>query len=81
MRIGKRKYLPYLFMLPALLLILSVFVGPLLGSLFLSMTDWDGISKKIRFVGLSNFAQILKQEYIGTVFNSSFDGIPQLGTI
>lgn len=64
----KTRALPYLFMLPALSLMFFVFAGPLLGCIFLSMTDWDGISRQINFVGLANFSRILRHEYIGVVF-------------
>ena len=42
------------------LLFLFVIMIPLVMSIVYSLTDWDGISKSIHFVGLYNFKQILR---------------------
>lgn len=53
-----RRAQPYLFMLPAILLILFVYAGPMLATAGLSLTDWNGVSKNPNFVGLQNFVRI-----------------------
>lgn len=58
----KKNWLPYLFMLPAIALILFVYAGPMMATVGLSLTDWNGISKDIGFVGLKNFIQIFRNE-------------------
>ncbi|HEU5375951.1 MAG TPA: sugar ABC transporter permease [Ktedonobacteraceae bacterium] len=48
-----------LFLLPALTIFTAFVIYPLLGSLYYSLTDWDGLSPDLHFVGLANFQQIL----------------------
>ncbi len=49
---------PYLFLLPALAWYV-VFLGyPMASSLFISFTDWDGLSSSKDFVGLTNYRDI-----------------------
>lgn len=49
---------PYLFILPNFAIFLIFIVIPALFGLFYSFTEWDGL-KKIEFVGLDNFKDIL----------------------
>ena len=52
--IGGKAWEPYLYLLPALL-IFSVFVAaPLIGTVWLSLTDWDGFGD-IGLVGVENY--------------------------
>src|SRR6185312_5317932 len=48
-----------IFLLPALLIFTAFVIYPLLGSLYYSLTDWDGLSPDLHFVGLANFQQLL----------------------
>lgn len=48
-----------LFLLPALVIFTAFVIYPLVGSLYYSLTDWDGLSPDLNFVGLANFQQIL----------------------
>ena len=56
----KRNYLNDCFFLgiPILLFILVLFI-PLLMSIYYSFTNWDGISKSYKFIGLDNYRTIL----------------------
>lgn len=54
----KRNWLPYLFMLPAILIFLFVYAGPMLATIVLGFTDWNGISPSFQFVGIQNFIRI-----------------------
>lgn len=49
---------PYLFMLPAILILLFIYAAPMLASIFLSFTDWNGISREFNMVGFSNYARV-----------------------
>lgn len=49
------KTLPYIYMSPAIILIILIYIAPLIYSIFISFTDWDGLSKNFNFVGLKNF--------------------------
>lgn len=48
------------FLVPALVFYLFVVVWPSLRGAGLSFTDWDGLSPQQAFVGLANFAQLLR---------------------
>ncbi len=47
------------FLLPALVIFTAFVIYPILGSLYYGLTDWDGLSPDLHFVGLSNFQQLL----------------------
>jgi raffinose/stachyose/melibiose transport system permease protein len=50
----RRKIVPWLFVLPILLINLAVVAGPALSSVYYSMTKWNGIGAP-QWVGLQNF--------------------------
>lgn len=57
-----RKELPYLgFILPAFIAYTVLTAIPLIQTLYLSFTNWDGYSmSQLRFIGLENFKQVLQ---------------------
>ena len=50
----RRKVVPWLFVLPILLINLAVVAGPASSAVYYSMTDWNGIGAA-HWVGLENF--------------------------
>lgn len=48
------------FALPGLFCFLAVVIAPFLYGVYLTLTDWDGVSRAKNFVGFSNFAQVMK---------------------
>jgi raffinose/stachyose/melibiose transport system permease protein len=60
-RIFRKKVLPWMFVLPILLLHLVVIVGPSIGSLYYSLTEWTGIGEGT-FIGLKNFQRIFFED-------------------
>jgi raffinose/stachyose/melibiose transport system permease protein len=50
----RRKVVPWLFVLPILLINVAVVLGPALSAFYYSMTDWNGIGPAT-WVGLENF--------------------------
>lgn len=58
----KDRIKPYLFMLPAIVLIVFVYAGPMLATGVLSLTDWNGVSRNLHFIGLQNFVDIFKNK-------------------
>lgn len=48
----------FAFTVPLLILYAVLFIAPILGGLFYSFTDYNGISKSINFVGLDNYLGI-----------------------
>ena len=58
-----RAMKPWLFLMPALLIYLTVIFFPTLHTLYLSLFNWNGVSPDREFVGIQN--------YIDLVFNNS----------
>jgi raffinose/stachyose/melibiose transport system permease protein len=68
MKIKLRKELPYLgFILPAFIVYTVLTVIPLVQTLGLSFTNWDGYSlSNLKFVGFENFKQVLSDRAMKT---------------
>lgn len=58
-RIGKERY-GYRFIAPFFIAFLIFQLYPIIYSLVISFTKWDGMSKDIIFVGLDNYARLIK---------------------
>ncbi|HVC79162.1 MAG TPA: sugar ABC transporter permease, partial [Chloroflexota bacterium] len=57
-----RKYLPaYLFLLPNFLGVLVFIAFPVLFALYMSLTNWDGVTTP-KFVGLGNFHDLIQDQ-------------------
>ncbi|MDQ3250374.1 MAG: sugar ABC transporter permease, partial [Chloroflexota bacterium] len=54
----RSKLIPYLFLAPALIWYLLFLVYPMLFSLFISFTNWDGLSNHFDMVGVANYYSI-----------------------
>ena len=54
-----RRWLPFLFLTPALALLGCFVFYPVVRAAITSLTDWNGISTTSDFVGLRNYARIL----------------------
>lgn len=58
----KKRFLPYAFMMPAILLFLFVYAGPMAATFVLGFTDWNGIAPSFDFIGLKNYVKIFTDE-------------------
>lgn len=47
------------FLIPALLLYLAFFIYPAIQALWVSLHDWSGFTKDMKFIGLKNFNELL----------------------
>ncbi|HWV25029.1 MAG TPA: sugar ABC transporter permease [Thermomicrobiales bacterium] len=54
----RRKVVPWLFVLPILLINIGVVLGPALSAFYYSMTEWNGIGEA-KWIGLDNFKRLL----------------------
>jgi raffinose/stachyose/melibiose transport system permease protein len=68
----KPKYLPYVFMSPAILLLLFVYGGPIIAVFLLSLTDWNGISRTMNFIGLDNFIALASEKGFSISLQNTF---------
>ena len=66
----KKTMFPWLLLAPSLLLLLFVLGGPVVGTIFLSFTNWDGIQAP-SFNGIDNFVRLIQDKvfYIALVNN------------
>lgn len=53
-------WIAYGFLLPALAVYATFVVGPILLSMYYSLFDWSGVSPRANFVGVQNFARLLR---------------------
>ena len=65
------KWIPYLFLLPALALYFVWIISPMLYTFYLSLTNWDGVSAP-GFVGLANFRRLFTKDnlFIESLWNN-----------
>lgn len=68
----RRQALPILFLMPASVLVLFIFLVPFVYSGYISMTDWNGISREINYIGLSNYISIFKDKTIYEILRNNF---------
>ncbi len=54
----RRKIVPWLFVLPILLINIGVVLGPALSAFYYSMTEWTGIGKA-KWIGFDNFRRLI----------------------
>ena len=77
-RLRQRDVVPYVFILPNLILF-SVFVlGPVVFSFGMSFTNWDGLGPAT-FTGLRNYAKLLTDDLFGTAVRNT--AVYSFGTV
>lgn len=69
----EKRLLPYLFMLPAILIFVFVYAGPMLATFVLGFTDWNGISPGFDFIGLKNFIKIFTDKNLMEPLLNTFE--------
>ncbi|WP_346908865.1 carbohydrate ABC transporter permease [Faecalicatena orotica] len=69
----EKRLLPYLFMLPAILIFVFVYAGPMLATFVLGFTDWNGISPGFDFIGLNNFIKIFTDKNLMEPLLNTFE--------
>lgn len=67
-RFFRLKILPWLFVLPVLLINLLVIIGPTISAIYYSFTDWSGIGSA-EFIGLDNYLQIFTDSNYSSAFS------------
>ncbi len=62
----------YIFMLPALVLIVMFSFYPIVASWYYSLLDWSGIGGDRTFIGLDNYREIVRDPFFWDAFRRSF---------
>jgi ABC-type sugar transport system permease subunit len=62
---------PWAFLLPGLVVYAVFLVWPALRSIWISFTDWDGFSPTQNFIGLDNYAQLLRDPVVAQAFRNN----------
>ena len=66
-----KKYIPYMFLLPAMVFLVVFFFIPFLDTIFLSFKDFSTDIYNPTFVGFDNYKVLLKsKEFYTTIFNT-----------
>lgn len=66
----RKKVVPWLFVLPILLINMAVMLLPALASIYYSLTDWSGIGDA-KFIGLDNFRDLYRDDSFRTAFKNN----------
>ena len=61
---AKRTASEFVIVVPALAFYLIFVIYPLLGGIFYSLTDWDGVSASFNMIGIQNYINLLKDKYV-----------------
>ncbi len=77
--LNQNKY-GFLFVFPAFALYFVFFIVPFVQSIYISLTDWNGINPQKIFIGLENYARLLKDELMWKALGHNFTWVI-LGTI
>ncbi len=67
----QKKIEPYLFLLPAVLLVLFIYLVPFIFSIVISLTNWNGISRSFDFVGFRNYFEIFQTKELQEVLQNN----------
>ncbi len=68
---NKTSFLPYIFILPISVLLVSFYILPIFMSLGLSFTDYKGYGE-ISFVGIANYTNLLTDSFFITALKNTF---------
>jgi raffinose/stachyose/melibiose transport system permease protein len=66
----RRRVVPWLFVLPILLINAVVVIGPALSAVYYSMTDWGGIGAA-EWIGLENYQELLSDRDFQRAFRNN----------
>jgi len=61
----------YLFMIPFVVLVCVFTLYPILGSLRITLYNWNGLDNPTQFVGLRHFAEVAKDPYFWNAFKNT----------
>ncbi len=72
MKMYLTKYKPYLLLVPASVFFLAFVIVPFFYTVYLSFFDWNMISPKMKYVGISNYIKILTDKNFTKILSNTF---------
>ena len=60
-KLGKKSYTRWLFVLPAIIIVVALFIYPICSSVVYSFTNKNLIKPAFKFIGLKNYAEVLTE--------------------
>ena len=60
----ERKLAPYFFIAPFFVVFVTIFLGPILAGVYISLTQWNGIGQA-KFIGVSNYVRLFEDPKVG----------------
>ncbi len=76
-----KKIEPYLFLIPAILLVLFIYLVPFIFSIVISLTNWNGISRSFNFVGIKNYIEIFQTKELQDVLKNNLIYFVEIVTV
>lgn len=70
-RLWKDRWI-YVFLLPSVILYGLFVIWPIVASYWFSLLDWNGFDPQPKFVGLSNYAELIQDPQFWNAFKNSF---------
>ena len=58
--LGKKNYTRWMFVLPAIIIVIALFIYPICSSIVYSFTNKNLIKPVFKFIGFKNYAEVLK---------------------
>ncbi|WP_208588551.1 carbohydrate ABC transporter permease [Gracilibacillus suaedae] len=62
----------WMFVLPNMILFILFQLWPIVSSWFYAMSNWNGLSSSIEFIGLANFKELVQDKYFWNAFKNVF---------
>ena len=68
---GKKNYTRWMFVLPAIIIVIALFIYPICSSIVYSFTNKNLIKPVFKFIGFKNYAEVLKDTGFWIAFFNS----------
>ncbi len=68
----KRKYVPWMFLAPSLILYLCFCIYPTLNAIRISFYEWSGFTEDMKFVGFKNYINLIRDDSFLAAFKNTF---------
>lgn len=67
----RRNFIHFMFVLPALAFFMVIYIIPFIQGIPYSFTNWNGVSKTFKFVGLNNYKALIMNDDFRTVLGNT----------